>query len=78
VKGLVPAQRCFEAEGEPGTAANARAIGTVSIAGLGTRPMSRIRAHRAGDGLGAAAELPAVRPVRDVAVGCAMPARAAE
>jgi hypothetical protein len=92
VTGLVPAQRCFDRpetlaerleaarhpEGEPGKAASARVVRTVSIAGPRTRPASRIRAHRAGDMREAAAELPTVRPMRDFAEGLPMPARAAE
>lgn len=65
-------------EVEPGKAANASVVGTISVAGAGTLPTSRSRGPRAGDGLGAAAELPAVWPVRDFASGFAMPARAAE
>jgi hypothetical protein len=92
VTGLVPAQRCVDPpatlaerveaarhpEGEPGKAASARVVGTVSIAGPRTRPTSRIRAHRAGDLLGAVAELPTVWPMRDFALGSPMPARDAE
>jgi hypothetical protein len=65
-------------DGKPETAANAPVVGTVGIAGPGARTTSRSRGRRAGDVLGAAAELPADWPVRDLAGGFPLPARAAE